>query len=128
MFYGDNRFNHLWPNNLARDFILESQQIEGKYLQELTYIDESKLSGQYEYTYRIFNEKLQKNINAARYRSEYLPLNQFIFSPHNMFIQLGAGLSAQPFNNVKDFDEFHRAYARFRAVDGSSYRQYAPRR
>ncbi|SFD37720.1 DUF885 domain-containing protein [Pseudoalteromonas denitrificans] len=106
MFYGDNRFNHLWPNDLAPDFISQSKAIEKKYLTALNTLGELKLTEQDEYTYLIFKEKLQNNIASYQYHSEYLPLNQFIFSPHNMFIQLGAGLSGQPFNTVQDFDNF----------------------
>ena len=106
MFYGDNRFNHLWPNNISPEFIDENLAIEKSYLTALTNLGTLKLSVQDEYTYQIFKEKLLSNIEKNSYRSEFLPLNQFIFSPHNMFIQLGAGLSGQPFNNTADFEHF----------------------
>jgi len=106
MFYGDNKYNHLWPNNIAPEFILENKVIEQKYLTILNNLGKLKLNEQGEYTYSIFKEKLKTNIKGSHYPAEFLPLNQFIFSPHNMFIQLGSGLSAQPFNTVQDFDNF----------------------
>jgi len=106
MFYGDNRFNHLWPNNLTLDFIAENKAIAQKYLTALNKLNERDFTGQDEYTYKIFKQKLQTSIQGSEFPEQYLPVNQFIFSPHNMFIQLGAGLSGQPFNNVQDFDDF----------------------
>jgi len=106
MFYGDNTYNHLWPNNIAPEFILENKEIEQKYLTILNSLGRLKLNEQGEYTYSIFKEKLKTNIKGSHYPAEFLPLNQFIFSPHNMFMQLGSGLSAQPFNTVQDFDNF----------------------
>ncbi|MBA6289035.1 DUF885 family protein [Colwellia sp. MB3u-4] len=106
MFYGDNRFNNLWPNNLTASFIAENKAIEQKYLTALSNLGDLKLSEQDEYTYQIFKEKLLSNIKGSHFPNEYLPLNQFIFSPHNMFIQLGTGLSGQPFNTAQDFDNF----------------------
>lgn len=106
MFFGDNRFNHLWPNNLTPEFIAEGVAIDKSYLAALQQIDYSSLKGQDLYTYDIFKQNLQTNLEGNVYPTQYLPLNQFIFSPHNFFIQLGSGLSAQPFNNVQDFDNF----------------------
>jgi len=106
MFYGDNRFNSLWPNNLTANFIAENKTIEQKYLNALRDLGNLKLSEQDKYTYQIFKDKLKNNIKGSLFPNEYLPLNQFIFSPHNMFIQMGAGLSGQPFNTVQDFDNF----------------------
>lgn len=106
MFYGDNRFNHLWPNNIAPAFVAENLAINKKYLTALDTLSEPPSGGQDAYTYRIFRDKLQANIHGNHFRTEYLPLNQFIFSPHNMFIQMGAGLSGQPFDNADDFLNF----------------------
>lgn len=106
LFNGDNRFNHLWPNSLAADFIAEGEAIDRKYLVALHSIDKAKLSGQDLYTYEIFEGNLQRSLAGGQYPFELLPLNQFIFSPHNFFMQLGSGISAQPFNNAQDFDNF----------------------
>lgn len=106
MFFGDYRYNHLWPNSLTDDFINESIRINKAYLAALQTIDRSALQGQDVYTYDIFQQNLQNAIEGSQYPAHYLPLNQFIFSPHNLIIQLGSGLSAQPLNSVKDFDDF----------------------
>jgi len=106
MFFGDNRFNHLWPNNLSPEFIAEGVALDKSYLQALALIDYASLQGQDLYTYDIFKQNLQTSLEGTSYPAQYLPLDQFIFSPHNFFIQLGSGLSAQPFTNVQDFDNF----------------------
>ena len=69
-------------------------------------IDRDKLTGQDVYTYDIFAQNLQTNLDANRYPVHLLPVNQFIFSPHNFIVQLGSGGSAQPFNTAEDFDNF----------------------
>ncbi|WP_088329550.1 DUF885 domain-containing protein [Lacimicrobium sp. SS2-24] len=106
LFQGDNRFNHLWPNSLSPEFIDEGHAITDKYLAALQQIDRSALKGQDLYTYEIFKENLEQQVQARAFPVELLPLNQFIFSPHNFFMQLGGGVSAQPFNTVQDFDNF----------------------
>lgn len=106
LFFGDYRFNHLWPNSITDAHIADVRQLNRKYLTALESIDRASLTGQDRYTYDIFRETLQTNIKRLDFPSQYLPVNQFIFSPHNLFIQLGAGLSAQPLNTVKDFEDF----------------------
>ena len=54
MFFGDNRFNNLWPNSLTDEFIAEGDEINQRYLKKLNKIKASELSGQDEYTYNIF--------------------------------------------------------------------------
>ncbi|ALS97025.1 DUF885 domain-containing protein [Lacimicrobium alkaliphilum] len=106
LFLGDNRFNHLWPNTLSAEFIAEGEAISSKYLTAVKQIDRASLKGQDLYTYDIFKGNLEQQLEGSAYPFELLPLNQFIFSPHNFFMQLGGGVSAQPFNNAKDFDNF----------------------
>ncbi|MCY7294965.1 DUF885 domain-containing protein [Alteromonas sp. a30] len=104
MFFGDNRFNHTWPNSIAPSFIQEGIALDTAYLAKLEAIDASQLTGQDFYTYEIFKMNLKNGLEGAQFPSELLPISQFVFSPHNVFIQLGSGLSAQPFNNAKDFE------------------------
>lgn len=106
MFFGDNSLNHTWPNNIAPSFIQESIAVEKAYLAKLEAIDGSALTGQDFYTYEIFKTLLNNNLESTEFPVELLPISQFVFSPHNIFIQLGAGLSAQPFNNAQDFENF----------------------
>lgn len=106
MFFGDNRFNHTWPNSLAPSYIQEGIALDKAYLAKLESIDVSTLTGQDFYTYEIFKMNLHNAIEATEFPAELLPISQFVFSPHNIFIQLGAGLSAQPFNTAQDFENF----------------------
>lgn len=106
MFFGDSRFNHLWPNNITEGFISDGDEINRRYLKKLAKLDADKLSGQDKYTYDIFKVNLETFLEGSDYPAHLLPVNQFVFSPHNVFMQLGAGLSAQPFNNAQDFDNF----------------------
>lgn len=113
MFFGDNRFNHTWPNYLTRSFIDEALEMDKSYLAKLNKIDASKLSGQDVFTYEIFKMNLENNLEGSVFQGELIPISQFVFSPHNIFIQLGSGLSAQPFNTAKDFDNFVSRGAEF---------------
>lgn len=106
MFMGDNRFNHLWPNYLSQSFIDETLAADKTYLTKLKQIDINKLSGQDVFTYEIFKMNLKNSLEGDQFPGELLPINQFVFSPHNFFMQLGSGMSAQPFNNAQDFDNF----------------------
>jgi uncharacterized protein (DUF885 family) len=106
MYRGDNRFNHSWPNWLSKEFIAQGKAIDLRYKQALLHIDKTQLKGQDSYTYDIFSNMLEQNARLSQFPFELLPLNQFVFSPHNVFMQLASGKSAQPFNNAKDFDNF----------------------
>lgn len=106
MFFGENRFNNTWPNDLTEAFIQQGIEINQRYQAALEQVDASKLQGQDLYTYDIFQNTLQSQIDGTEFKDHLLPLSQFVFSPHNVFIQLGSGLSAQPFNSVEDFDIF----------------------
>lgn len=108
MYRGDNRFNHSWPNWISKEFIVQGLAIDQRYKQALAQIDKTQLKGQDLYTYDIFVNTLEQNTKFSQFPFELLPLNQFVFSPHNVFMQLASGKSAQPFNNAKDFDNFLR--------------------
>lgn len=103
---GDHSYNHLWPNELSPEFIAQGEALTQAYTEALAQIDRSELDRKDAFTYDIFVSMLEVERDAAQFPDELLPVNQFIFSPQNLYLQLASGSSVQPFNTAADFDAF----------------------
>lgn len=102
---GDNRYNDRLANFLSPEHIARSEALDREYLDSLQGIDKSALEGQDLLTYKTFRLDREMNIEGYRYPGHLQPINQF-FSFPNFFVQLGSGSSVQPFNTVKDYEDF----------------------
>lgn len=104
-FNGRNEYNDQFAapiNDATRAKMLAFEQ---RYLDKINQIDPKTLKGQALLSYELFKLDREMAINASRFPDYMVPMNQ-MSGYHNMFAGLGSGSSAQPFNTVKDYDNF----------------------
>ncbi|UKJ07861.1 DUF885 domain-containing protein [Solitalea lacus] len=102
---GDNRYNDQLPIDGSTAFLKESKAFFTKYSNEVKSFDREKLTDEQKVSFDIFKREMEISIEGFNYHSEYLPINQFTCMPLS-FPQLGSGSGNQPFNTVKDYDNF----------------------
>jgi uncharacterized protein (DUF885 family) len=102
---GDRRYNERFVVGIAPAVIEQERRLERDFLARVSAIDRAQLSSQDQLSYDIFKAKRESEIEGFRFPAELLPLNQFYSTP-NLFAQLGSGKGMQPFETVKDYDDF----------------------
>ncbi|GAA4363504.1 DUF885 domain-containing protein [Kangiella marina] len=104
-FMGDDRYNDTLGDFGSEKGRAEALAFSKKYLKKIQSIDESKLEGQALLSYQIFKNERQAEIEGVEYPDYMQPIQQF-YNPFNFFAMLGSGQSAQPFNTVKDYENW----------------------
>ncbi|HZF14890.1 MAG TPA: DUF885 domain-containing protein [Steroidobacteraceae bacterium] len=104
-YLGDARYNDKYTNSLSPKFVAESEARERRYLKEIERIDPSSLEGTDRITYDVFKYDRESALAGVPFPGELLPIDQFN-NPVSNFAVLGSGDSAQPFNTVKDYENF----------------------
>ncbi|MCG6872400.1 MAG: DUF885 domain-containing protein [Gammaproteobacteria bacterium] len=102
---GDDRYNDLWPNDLTDEWRAETRAIEERFLASVEQIDREQLTGQDLLTWEVFRRARAMVIEGLQFPDHLLPVSQF-FSPPNFFAQMGSGVSIQPFEDAKDYENF----------------------
>jgi len=104
-FVGDPRYNDQLPNFLTKDYINETNRFNEDWLARAKAIGPDGLTGQALLSYNIFIKQQQDAVDGERFHGELLPIDQF----NNLAllaVQLGSGTDAQPFQTVKDYDNW----------------------
>ncbi len=104
-FVGDPRYNDQLPNFLSDDYRAQSHAFNVEWLAKAKAIGADGLSGQALLSYNIFVKQQQDQLDGERFRDDLQPIDQF----NNLAllaVQLGSGTSAQPFQTVKDYDNW----------------------
>jgi uncharacterized protein (DUF885 family) len=104
-FNGEHRYDDRLPNYIGEAWLAEALAVEKEYLQKIEAIDPAKLQGQDRLTWDIFRRDRREEIDGYRFQDELLPINQFFGLPQVM-AQLGSGTSAQPFQTVRDYENW----------------------
>jgi uncharacterized protein (DUF885 family) len=104
---GDARYNDRFEVTISPEWRARAERLERGYLERLARLDHSKLQGQDALTYEVFRLDREENLEGFRYPSHLLPFNQFRSTP-NSFAQLGSGKDVQPFETVRDYENFLR--------------------
>ncbi len=104
-YLGDKRYNDKYTNSISPKFIKETEARERQYLKEIERIDPSTLTGTDRITYDVFKYDRESALAGVRYPGELMPIDQFN-NPVSTFAVLGSGDSAQPFETVKDYEDF----------------------
>lgn len=102
---GDNRYNDLLPNTLTRAYRDQVAEFYGRYKNIVSTIDKSTLQGEQRISYDVLLWECNINLEALQFKDYLMPLNQ-MFAPHLMMGQLASGSSMQPFNTVKDYENW----------------------
>jgi len=105
VYAGDYRFNDLFVDDLTDQYLSKQHDFTTQYLQWVNDIDRSKLKPARQISYDILKRDLQRALEAESFPQRFLPFTQF-HSLLSEMAQLGSGQSAQPFNTVKDYDDF----------------------
>ena len=104
-FIGDNRFNDRLANSFSPEYRAADEAMDREFLERLLGIDRDQLSYQDQLSYDIFRIGREESLEGSRFPGYLQPVNQF-YNPMNFFVQLGSGSSAQPFNTVKDYENW----------------------
>jgi uncharacterized protein (DUF885 family) len=104
-FIGASGYNHLFTPPINQESRNKRLAFEVSFLNRALKIDINTLQGQDLLTYKIFLRDREMAIESSQFNDYMLPINQ-MYGVHNSFAQLGAGDSAQPFRNSKDYQNF----------------------
>jgi len=104
-FYGDNRYNHLLPNYISQSYMKEIKTFYEKIKEKLSTLDSNNISTEDKINLKILNWECNMQVESFKYKYELLPINQ-IFSLHLIIADLAGGKSAQPFNTLKDYENW----------------------
>ena len=106
---GDTRYNDQLPNFLSAAFRQQSHEFATEWLDKVEAIGPDGLSGQDLLSYEILVRDARNALAAEQFPSWMLPINQY-YNVANVMAILGSGTGAQPFNTVKDYDNWsHRS-------------------
>lgn len=102
---GDNRYNDIFQNDVSMAFIAEAKNFYTRYLDSIKAYNRDKLNENDRISFDIFKREMEMQLERFTYHEELMPINQF-WGNQITFGQLGSGDGSQPFNTVKDYDDF----------------------
>jgi uncharacterized protein (DUF885 family) len=101
---GDNRYNNQLPITISESYRSKTRDFYSKYITKIEALNEV-FNEQDETSKELFLYELNTNLEALKFPSNLMPINQF-WSFTLEFPQLGSGTGNQPFKSVKDYDNF----------------------
>jgi uncharacterized protein (DUF885 family) len=117
-FQGDHRFDDQYGAVTSAEQRAQSRALAEKYLARSAAFDPAKLPAEDRISYDLLRYQLQQVLDGLRYPANLIPVDQFN-GPHLLMAQLGSGRSAQPFETVRDYENWlKRASSYAPAVDG----------
>ena len=109
---GDNRYNHLLPNDGSVQFRQQTQNFYSKYKTALARYKASSLNDADKISYDILGNLVNRALEGQKLHPEYIPFAQFYSLPLAMG-QLGSGKGNQPFTTVRDYENWLKRIAAF---------------
>ena len=109
---GDHRFDDQLPNNITQSF---RDTLKNFYASTLDFpgeFDRAALNQNNQTSFDILQWDLNENLEALKFPDQLMPINQF-WSLSITMGQLGAGSGIQPFETVKDYENFLMRAHRF---------------
>jgi len=104
-FQGDPRYNDRLPDFLSADYRLQSHDFTVRWLKAVQDIGPEGLDGQALISYEIFVRNSEQSLESEQFPGWMLPIDQFN-NIAGFAAQLGSATSAQPFQTVKDYDNW----------------------
>jgi len=111
-FSGDHRYDDQLANDGAAPYLKQKEQSDKKYLGLLSEYNRASLNTADRISFDVLKDMLEMDLEKMNYHPEYLPINQFSSLPL-LIGQLGSGNSAQPFQTVKDYNNWIKRIAAF---------------
>jgi len=105
VYVGDYRYNDLFVDNLSDSYLKKQHLFNTKYVRLLNGINRAQLSSARKISYDILLRDTKRAIEAESFPARFLPFTQFS-SLMSTMASLGSGQGAQPFNSVKDYQDF----------------------
>ena len=106
-FQGDARFNDQLPNFLSAASRQQAHEFMVEWLGKVEAVGSEGLQGQDLLSYEIFVRDARISLAAEQYPSWMLPINQY-YNLASIIAVLGSGTGAQPFNTVRDYENWSR--------------------
>lgn len=106
-FQGDSRYNDQLPNILSAAWRQQSHDFTTEWLGKVEKIGSDGLQGQDLLSYEMFVRDARASLAAERFPAWMQPISQY-YNLGSIMAILGAGAGAQPFNTVKDYDDWSR--------------------
>lgn len=117
-FNGDNRYNDKWTIDFTDSYRAKLTEFYHRYQVYITKFERDQLNDNDRLTYDVFKRDMAINLEGLTFHDNYIPLNQFQ-SMHLVFGQFGSGSVIQPFQTVKDYDNWLKRMAVFPAYADS---------
>ncbi len=118
-FVGDPRYNDQLPDFLSEEYRQKTHDFNQGWLNRIQAIERESLSEQDKISYDLFVYQQQQALEGEQYPGWQTPISQF-FSLHNFFAQLGSGVSAQPFQTVKDYENWLKRVEKMVIINDSA--------
>ena len=104
-FNGDNRFNDQLNIDFTDAHREKTKQLILKYEEELGKFNREELNANDQISYDILKREIDLGLEGFKYDDHLMPMNQF-YGFHLTFAQLGSGSVMQPFQTVKDYENW----------------------
>src|SRR5690349_21537430 len=102
---GDNRYNDKLYADFTDSYRAKTRAFYEKYNNEISRFNREQLNDKEKINYDCFVYNLKNSLDGYAFHSNYMPLEQ-IGGFHLTFAQLGSGSYIQPFNTVKDYENW----------------------
>lgn len=104
-FDGDNRYNDQFPNDLSEAVRLERKKYYSGYLDKINQFDNAELTESEQLSKEILIWDLSVALEGLGFREDLFPIDQ-MWTVNLTMGQFASGKSAQPFNTVKDYNNW----------------------
>jgi uncharacterized protein (DUF885 family) len=102
---GDTRYNDFLPNNLSDEFRNNEKVFYSNYKKLLNDFNDNKLNDEDLLSKKVLLWQCDRNLERLSFNEHFMPINQMWTLQLNIG-QYAAGLSAQPFKTVKDYNDW----------------------
>ncbi|MDY0779771.1 DUF885 domain-containing protein [Tenacibaculum sp. IB213877] len=103
---GDNRFNDQFPNTLSDEYVLKTKDFYTNYKAKLDEFPDNKLTDSQQMSKAVLAWDCDIALAQNSFKNDVLmPINQ-MWTVNLTMGQLASGSSAQPFNTVKDYENW----------------------
>lgn len=109
---GDNSYNDQLPIDISTEYRAKKLEFYQKYLNDLLEINREELNDGDKITYDTFLYSLKNSIGELGFNTHLIPFDQFWGLPLTLG-QLGSGDGSQPFETVKDYENWLKRLDKF---------------
>jgi uncharacterized protein (DUF885 family) len=102
---GDYRFDDRLENSAGRAYFEQRRALAERFLAQVKHVRVAALDENDRLTYDFFVDRLEREIDGARFRADLLPVDH-IFSMPTVFAGWGSGTQSQRFTTVRDYEQF----------------------